>query len=42
MVNPSTSEIHFEGVPNTQSTVQTALSWRDGDAGAYVKPIVLT
>jgi hypothetical protein len=42
MVNPSTSEVHFEGVPNTQNTVQTALSWRDGDEGAYVKPIVLT
>tara|TARA_R100001594_G_scaffold77860_3_gene112418 strand:+ start:14030 stop:15007 length:978 start_codon:yes stop_codon:yes gene_type:complete len=42
MVNPSTSEIHFEGVPNTQNTVQNALMWRDGDKETYVKPIVLT
>jgi hypothetical protein len=41
MVNPSTSEIHFEGIPNTESTVIDALKWRDGDY-EYVKPIVLT
>jgi len=42
MVNPSTSEIHFEGIPNTENTVKKALMWRDGDTENYVKPIVLT
>jgi len=42
MVNPSTAEIHFEGVPNTENTVQKALMWRDGDKESYVKPVVLT
>tara|TARA_R100000664_G_scaffold23254_2_gene32878 strand:- start:5022 stop:5987 length:966 start_codon:yes stop_codon:yes gene_type:complete len=41
MVNPSTSEIHFEGIPNTENTVIDALKWRDGETD-YVKPIVLT
>jgi hypothetical protein len=31
MVNPSTDEIHFEGVPNTVATVKQALGWRDGE-----------
>jgi hypothetical protein len=31
MVNPSTDEIHFEGVPNTATTVKEALGWRDGE-----------
>ncbi len=31
MVNPSTDEIHFEGVPNTVTTVKQALGWRDGE-----------
>jgi hypothetical protein len=42
MINPSTGESHFEGVPNlgqsngwgarlTEATVKAALAWRDGD-----------
>ena len=42
MINPSTGESHFEGVPNlgqfngfgprlTEATVKAALTWRDGD-----------
>ena len=42
MINPSTGESHFEGVPNlgtengwgprlTKATVKAALTWRDGD-----------
>ena len=42
MVNPSTSEIHFEGIPNTHTKVSGALQWRDGDENGYVKPVVLT
>jgi len=42
MVNPSTSEIHFEGIPNTQTKVTGALQWRDNDENGYVKPVVLT
>ena len=42
MVNPSTSEIHFEGIPNNQTKVSGALQWRDNDENGYVKPIVLT
>ena len=42
MINPSTGESHFEGVPNAdgrrwgnrleQATVKAALTWRDGDS----------
>ena len=42
MVNPSTSEIHFEGIPNNQTKVTGALQWRDNDENGYVKPVVLT
>ena len=53
MVNPSTDEIHFEGVPNlngdrgwgglTKETVKHALAWRDSDSGGeYKKPVILT
>ena len=41
MINPSTGESHFEGVPNTdnagwgdslnKATVKAALTWRDND-----------
>ena len=41
MINPSTGESHFEGVPNVtdaqwgnrleEATVKAALTWRDGD-----------
>tara|TARA_R100000781_G_scaffold81916_1_gene50484 strand:+ start:1843 stop:2808 length:966 start_codon:yes stop_codon:yes gene_type:complete len=41
MINPSTSEIHFEGIPNFNTTVIDALKWRDGETD-YVKPVVLT
>ena len=41
MVNPSTKEIHFEGIPNTENTVLEALAWRDGES-QYIKPIALT
>lgn len=42
MVNPSTSAIHLEGVPNECATVSQALAWRDSDEGEYVKPVALT
>jgi len=53
MVNPSTDEIHFEGVPNlngdrgwgglTKETVKHALAWRDSDTGnEYEVPVILT
>lgn len=54
MVNPSTDEIHFEGVPNVnipgdtwggldKETVISALAWRDSDPqGEYQKPVILT
>ena len=29
MTNPSTKEIHFEGVPNECNTVEAALKWRN-------------
>ena len=42
MINPSTGESHFEGVPNAsgaawgnrleEATVKAALTWRDGDS----------
>tara|TARA_R100001086_G_scaffold244261_2_gene173825 strand:- start:9963 stop:10910 length:948 start_codon:yes stop_codon:yes gene_type:complete len=41
MVNPSTKEIHFEGIPNDNNTVLEALAWRDGEK-EYIKPIALT
>ena len=41
MVNPSTKEIHFEGIPNDNNTVLEALAWRDGEK-EYVKPVALT
>jgi len=50
MTNPSTDEIHFEGVPNVgnrwdslnEGTVSCALAWRDNESGTYIKPEVLT
>lgn len=54
MVNPSTDEIHFEGVANSINrgfsnrstsikTVKSALAWRNGDIeGEYVKPLIIT
>ena len=53
MVNPSTDEIHFEGVPNlngsrgwgglAKETVKHALAWRDSDTGnEYKVPVILT
>jgi len=54
MVNPSTDEIHFEGVPNVnipgntwggldEETVISALAWRDSDPeGEYQPPVILT
>ena len=53
MVNPSTDEIHFEGVPNlngsrgwgglAKETVKHALAWRDSDTGnEYEVPVILT
>ena len=53
MVNPSTDEIHFEGVPNLNGdrgwgglrevSVKDALAWRDNDTGnEYEVPIILT
>jgi len=49
MINPSTGEIHFEGVPNVatdnrtwnrlkEGTVNCALTWRDNDkTNKYIK-----
>lgn len=54
MINPSTDEIHFEGVPNKweaevfqsqsleDNTVRHALAWRDNEQDGYNVPVVLT
>lgn len=41
MVNPSTGEIHLEGVQPGIKTVREALAWRNG-LDFYIKPDVLT
>lgn len=41
MTNPSTGEIHVEGVSPRCRTVKAALAWRDGES-TYIEPEVIT
>lgn len=44
MLNPSTGEVHVEGVPPHVTTVKAALAWRNGDVhpNDFKRPIKLT
>ena len=42
MINPSTNDIHFEGVHPQCNTVESALAWRNGIDGKWIEPEILT
>ena len=42
MINPSTGDLHIEGVHPSCTTIHGALAWRNGINGEWIEPETLT